>query len=196
MEIARDFSESDCLRQLKLDDERAFDALFRHYSALVYRFAYSYLKSRVEAEEIVQDCFLKIWEKRQQLHDDAPLKGYLFTTAHHAILNQLRRSQHQQRFQTHAAALAPAVATNDAEFSEMEELYQAALDKLPPKRRQIFILSRQQGLTYPEIAKQLNLSVKTVEAQIMQALKFLRTYFRAHGSEILGVLLLLAVSTN
>ena len=67
---------------------------------------------------------------------------------------------------------------------------------LPPKRRQIFILSRQQGLTYPEIAKQLNLSVKTVEAQIMQALKFLRTYFRAHGSEILSVLLLLGVSTN
>ena len=64
LEIVRSFSEENCLRQLKLDDERVFDALFRHYSALVYRFAYSYLKSRVEAEEIVQDCFLKIWEKR------------------------------------------------------------------------------------------------------------------------------------
>ncbi|WP_210520401.1 RNA polymerase sigma-70 factor [Hymenobacter terricola] len=196
MEIARDFSEPECLRRLKLNDERAFDALFRHYSALVYRFSYSYLKSRADAEEIVQDCFLKIWEKRQDLRDDVPLKGYLFTTAHHAILNQLRRSQHHVRFQTHIAALSPRVATNDAEYSEMEALYQAALDKLPPKRRQIFILSRQQGLTYPEIAAQLNLSVKTVEAQIMQALKFLRAYFRAHGSEILGVLLAMAMSAS
>ncbi|WP_165903739.1 sigma factor [Hymenobacter gummosus] len=64
MDIARDFSELDCLRRLRLGDERAFDALFRHYSALVYRFAYSYLKDRPEAEEIVQECFLKIWEKR------------------------------------------------------------------------------------------------------------------------------------
>jgi RNA polymerase sigma-70 factor (family 1) len=196
LEIVRDFSETDCLRQLKLDDERAFDALFRHYRSLVYRFAYSYLKSRVEAEEIVQDCFLKIWEKRQHLREDAPLKGYLFTTAHHAILNHLRRSQHHLRFQTHVAALSPEVATNGAEYSEMEALYRAALEKLPPKRRQIFMLSRQQGLSYPEIAKELNLSVKTVETQIMQALKFMRTYFRAHGSEVLGVLLVVAVSVR
>lgn len=196
MKLARDFSEADCLRQLKLDDERAFDALFRHYGSLVYRFAYGYLKSRADAEEIVQDCFLKIWEKRQQLREDVPLKGYLFTTAHHAILNQLRRSQHHLRFQTHVATLSPGVATNGAEYSEMEALYQAALEKLPPKRRQIFMLSRQQGLSYSEIAQQLNLSVKTVETQIMQALKFLRTYFRAHGSEILGVLLALALGAR
>ena len=91
MEIAREFSESDYLRRLKQDDERAFDALFRHYSALVYRFAFGYLKSRPAAEEIVQECFIKIWEKRAQLRDDVPLKGYLFTTAHHAVLNDLRR---------------------------------------------------------------------------------------------------------
>ncbi len=196
VEVIRDFSELDCLRRLKLGDEGAFDALFRHYSSLVYRFSYSYLKSRVEAEEIVQDCFLKIWEKRQSLRDDVPLQGYLFTAAHHAILNHLRRSKHHLRFQTHLATLSPALATNGAEYSEMEALYLAALQKLPPKRRQIFILSRQQGLSYPEIAQQLNLSVKTVEAQIMQALKFLRLYFRAHGSEILLLLVLGTLSVK
>ena len=193
MEIARDFSESECLCQLKLGDEQAFDALFRHYSALVYRFSYSYLKSRVEAEEIVQDCFLKIWERRHELREDISLKGYLFTTAHHAVLNLLRRSKHQLRFQTHLAALRPVTATNGAEYSEIEALYQAALEKLPPKRRQIFVLSRQQGLSYSEIAQQLNLSAKTVEAQITQALKFLRLYFWAHGSEVLVLLVLTAL---
>jgi len=196
VKIARDFSELDCLRRLKLDDGQAFDALFRHYSALVYRFAYGYLKSKVEAEEIVQDCFLKIWEKRQHLRDDVPLKGYLFTTAHHAILNHFRRDKHQHELPWQETALLPGPVANEAEYAELEALYLTALERLPPKRRQIFILSRQQGLSYAEIAAQLNLSVKTVEGQIMQALKYLRTYFGLHGNRMLGVLLLLALGSR
>lgn len=195
MEIARDFSEPDLLRRLNEGDERAFDALFRHYSALVYRFAYGYLKARTDAEEIVQECFLKIWEKREQLRPDVPLKAYLFTTAHHAILNQLRRQQQRQRFQTYSAGLPPAQVGNEAEFSELESLYRAALAQLPPKRREIFMLSRQQGLSYPEIAQQLNLSVKTVEAQMTHALKFLRGYFQAHGESIVTLALWLALAS-
>lgn len=187
------FSEPDCLRRLKLDDERAFDALFRHYSALVYRFAYGYLKSRPAAEEIVQECFIKMWEKRAQLRDDVPLKGYLFTTAHHAVLNELRRDQHHLRLHGQVAAAGPASVPNEAEYQEMEALYLAALERLPPKQREVFILSRQQGLSYPEIAKRQGVSVKTVEAHIMQALKTLRKYFHLHGGGILGVLLTLVL---
>lgn len=194
MDIARDFSELDCLRRLRLGDERAFDALFRHYSALVYRFAYGYLKDRPEAEEIVQECFLKIWEKREQIHADVPLKGYLFTVAHHAVLNQLRRRQHHLRFQAYTSAAPPVQVGNEAEFAELETLYRAALAQLPPKRREIFELSRQQGLSYPEIARQLNLSVKTVEAQMSHALKFMRDYFQAHGEGAAGLVLVLVVA--
>ena len=194
MEIVRDFSESDLLRRLKLDDERAFDALFRHYSALVYRFAFSYLKSRPAAEEIVQECFIKIWEKRANLRDDVPLKGYLFTTAHHAVLNELRRDQHHLRLHGQVAAAAgPASVANEAEYQEMEALYQAALDRLPPKQREVFVLSRQLGLSYPEIAERQGVSVKTVEAHIMQALKTMRSYFRLHGGGVLSILLALII---
>jgi RNA polymerase sigma-70 factor (ECF subfamily) len=194
VEIVRDFSESDLLRRLKQDDERAFDALFRHYSALVYRFAFSYLKSRPAAEEIVQECFIKIWEKRAQLRDDVPLKGYLFTTAHHAVLNELRRDQHHLRLHGEVAAAAgPASVANEAEYQEMEALYQAALNRLPPKQREVFVLSRQLGLSYPEIAARQGVSVKTVEAHIMQALKTMRNYFRLHGGGVLGILLTLII---
>jgi RNA polymerase sigma-70 factor (family 1) len=197
VEIARDFAESDYLRRLKQDDERAFDALFRHYSALVYRFAFSYLKSRPAAEEIVQECFIKIWEKRAQLRDDVPLKGYLFTTAHHAVLNELRRDQHHLRLHGQVAAAAgPASVANEAEYQEMEALYHAALERLPPRQREAFELSRQQGLSYPEIAERQGVSVKTVEAHIMQALKTLRTYFRMHGGGVLSLLLTLALSNH
>ena len=196
MEIVRDFSELDCLRRLKLGDERAFDALFRHYSPLIYRFAYSYLKARPEAEEIVQDCFLKIWEKREQIHGDVPLKSYLFTVAHHAVLNQLRRQQHHLRFQAHNAVQPPGQVGNEADFIELEGIYRTALDKLPPKRREIFELSRQKGLSYPEIAQRLNLSVKTVEAQMTHALKFMRGYFHAHGEGTVCLVLLLALANT
>ena len=197
MEIVRDFSESDLLRRLKQDDERAFDALFRHYSALVYRFAFSYLKSRPAAEEIVQECFIKIWEKRAQLRDDVPLKGYLFTTAHHAVLNELRRDQHHLRLHGQVAAAAgPASVANEAEYQEMEALYAAALDRLPPKQREVFVLSRQLGLSYPEIAERQGVSVKTVEAHIMQALKTMRSYFKLHGGGVLGILLTLVLGNK
>ena len=195
MHIVRDFSELDCLRRLRLNDEQAFDALFRHYGPLVYRFAYGYLKAQPEAEEIVQDCFLKVWEKRATLLDDVPLRGYLFTLAHHAILNQLRQQRHQQRFRAYSAALAPAHAANGASFAELESVYRNALDQLPPKRRQIFELSRRQGLSYPEIARQLNLSVKTVEAQMSHALRFMRGYFQAHGEGAVCLALLLALAS-
>ena len=197
MEIVRDFSESDLLRRLKQDDERAFDALFRHYSALVYRFAFSYLKSRPAAEEIVQECFIKIWEKRAQLRDDVPLKGYLFTTAHHAVLNELRRDQHHLRLNGQVVAAAgPASVANEAEYQEMEALYAAALDRLPPKQREVFVLSRQLGLSYVEIAERQGVSVKTVEAHIMQALKTMRSYFRLHGGGVLGILLTLVLGNR
>jgi len=190
LKIAREFSESECLRLIKEDDSQAFDALFWQYSSLVYRFAYGYLKSQSEAEDIVQQCFLKMWEKRHQLREDVPLKSYLFTTAHHAILNQLRHSQYQRIYQEYLLRAGTKVTGNEVEFSELETLYLAALDQLPPKRRQIFELSRQQGLSYPEIAQELNISVKTVEAQMTQALKFLREYFQQNGTTLVVVPLL------
>lgn len=195
MKIAREYAEPELIRRLQQDDSRAFDALFRQYSARVYRFAYSYLKSRPQAEEIVQECFLKLWEKRHHLRPEESLKGYLFTIAHHTILNQLRQHRHYWAYQELMQLAPPAEAVSaesEVEYAELEQLYLAALEKLPPKRRQVFTLSRQQGLSYSEIAKEMNLSVKTVETQIAQALKFLRTYMRVHGQTLLWLPLLAA----
>lgn len=197
LEIVPPDSELGWLSRLRQDDPRAFDALFRQYSARVYRFAYGYLKSRPAAEEIVQDCFLKIWERRFELRDDVPLKGYLFTIAHHTILNQLRQSRHHQLYQDYTLLVSSGNAAGtdtDVAFAELESLYQSALEKLPPKRRQIFTLSRQQGLSYAEIAQELGISVKTVETQMAQALHFLRQYFQAHGTALTLLPLLLLLS--
>ncbi len=195
MKVVRDPEPDELtwLRLLKQGDVRSFDALFRHYSSRLYRFAYTYLRDRAEAEEIVQDCFLKIWEKRADLRVDVSLKGYLFTIAHNAILNQLRQQRRHQLYEHGVRQADPseAVPGSAVEYAELEQFYLAALEKLPPKRRQVFVMSRQQGLSYAEIARELNLSVKTVETQIAQALKFLDSYMRLHGVRLAWPLLML-----
>ncbi len=192
MKVFREFSDAACLERLRENETRSFDELFDLHAPGLARFAHGYLKSQADAEEVVQDCFLKVWERRHEFDEGIVFKTYLFTCAYHAILKQLRRQRswvfedvQQQLLVTEAAP------TQQIEYAELEELYQVALAQLPPKRRQVFTLSRQQGLSYASIAKELNISVKSVETQMSLALKFLRTYFRAHGTTITLVLLLL-----
>jgi RNA polymerase sigma-70 factor, ECF subfamily len=183
-------------RGFSAQDERDFEELFARCTPKVYKFAYGLLKSGPAAEEIVQDCFLKIWERRHQLHTETSLQGYLFTVAHNLVTNQLRQERRRMASLDQMPRLAEAdsIEANSAvELAELEQYYQQALDLLPPKRRLIFLMSRQQGLSYNEIAAELQLSVKTVEAQISHALKFLHQYLRLHGAKLAWLPLVWAI---
>jgi RNA polymerase sigma-70 factor (ECF subfamily) len=172
-----------------------FKTLFKQHAAGLLRLAMSQLKSQAEAEEVVQECFLKFWEQRRELgNDPTAAKGYLYTSAYRTILNQLRR-QHYWVYQecTESTLTEQEPQSTELEYEELEHLYKVALAQLPPKRRQVFLMSRQQGLSYAAIAKELEVSVKAVEEHMRLALKFLRVYFRAHGIT-LSLLLLLAAT--
>jgi RNA polymerase sigma-70 factor (ECF subfamily) len=130
------------------------------------------------AEELVQDIFLKIWTKREQLTDIDALKTYLFRAARNQALNYLRRGKLERRW-AEAQALEGEPATtyaadDDASGQELTEAVRAAIDRLPPRCREVFLLSRDGGLTYAEIARTLGISVKTVETQMGRGLKALR----------------------
>jgi RNA polymerase sigma-70 factor (ECF subfamily) len=171
-----------------------FKTLFKQHAAGLLRLATSQLKSPAEAEEVVQECFLKFWEQRRELgHDAVAAKGYLYTSAYRTILNRLRR-QHYWVYQEHTEeTLAKAEPQSTAlEYEELEHLYSVALAQLPPRRRQVFLMSRQQDLSYAAIARELDVSVKAVEEHMRLALKFLRVYFRAHGVTLSLLLLLVA----
>ncbi len=192
MRVSREFSDAACLARLRENQPQAFNELFTLYAPRLCRFAYGYLKSQADAEEVVQDCFLKVWARRHEFDEGIVFKTYLYTCAYHAVLKQLQ-AQRAWVFEDCQEAL---LITEDSpaqplEYAELEALYQAALAQLPPKRRQVFVLSRQAGLSYAGIAKELNISVKSVETQMTHALKFLRTYFRAHGILLSVALLLL-----
>ncbi|OUJ74556.1 RNA polymerase sigma-70 factor [Hymenobacter crusticola] len=178
------------------DDERQwFQMLFKQHASGLYHLAYNHLRARAEAQEIVQDCFLKFWEKRHEVGRDATAaKGYLYKSAYHAILNQVRR-RHYWVYEECPDDLVvdPEPQSSGLEYEQLQDLYNTALAQLPVKRRQIFAMSRQQGLSNAKIAQELNISIKTVENQMTQALKFLRHYFLAHGV-LLEFMLLLSVA--
>lgn len=166
--------------------QQQFKHLFQVHAPGIYRLAYNHLRSCAEAQEIVQDCFLKFWEKRHTVSPEpTAIKGYLYTSAYHAILNQVR-GRHSWVYQDYPASLSTnhEPPTAALEYQELAACYTHAVAQLPTKRREIFAMSRQEGLSNATIAQKLNISIKTVEAQITQSLKFLRTCFQAHGATV------------
>jgi len=191
--INHDFSDLSCLERLREDDIRAFDQLFDLYAAELCRFAHGYLKSHADAEDAVQECFLKLWERRHTFDEAIIFKAYLYKSAYHAVLKHLRRQKYWVFEECGEETLIEEAGPGAVvEYQELEQFYQAAMAQLPPRRREIFALNRQQGLSYASIATELNISVKCVENQMTHALKFLKLYFRAHGMSLALALLLLA----
>jgi len=185
-------SDQACLARLRANDTEAFDLLFDQYAPGLCRFAQGYLKNHADTADAVQECFLKLWERRHFFDEGVIFKTYLYKSAYHAVLKHLRRQRYWV-FEECAEELLSEEASPSrlVEYQELEQFYQVAMAQLPARRRQIFVLNRQEGLSYATIAKQLNISVKCVENQMTQALKFLKGYFQAHGMSL--ALLLLAV---
>jgi len=159
-------------------DEQAFDTLFTDWFGKLHAYAFSVLGDDAMAEETVQSVFCRIWERRQQLQVHISVKAYLYGSVYHECMNWLRHEQHTKKHRRHIMHSAghPVVenAAGKAELGELELRLKQALDELPDRCRAIFQLSRFGGLKYREIAEQLGLSVKTVEAQVGKALTQLR----------------------
>ncbi|MHA7110834.1 RNA polymerase sigma-70 factor [Sunxiuqinia elliptica] len=168
--------ENTLFNQLKQGDEKAFELLFNTYYSSLCLFAHHYLNDQEKAEEIVQELFVNLWSKRKKLNIDNSVKNYLFRSVRNQCLNQI---QHRKIKDKHAQFVKENFSQEVHEsdyFLEvgLSEKIEASIESLPEKRKQIFKLSREQGLKYKEIAQQLGVSVKTVETQMGLALKQLR----------------------
>jgi RNA polymerase sigma-70 factor (ECF subfamily) len=163
--------------RISAGSQEAFEILFKeHYSGLC-GYARKYVFDLDQAEEIVQDLFFNLWKKKNNLFIDTSIEAYLFRAVRNACLNYLK---HQKVKQYHADTIKknPSAGHSDManpmEILELQTKIDEAVESLPPERQKIFRLSRYEGLKYKEIADQLGLSVKTVEAQMGKALKSLR----------------------
>jgi len=155
----------------------SFEAAFRAYSASLCEFVYTYVRSREIAREVVQDLFLRVWELQETVAPPPLTKTYLFTAARNRALRYVRHRRVEARWEERAAREAERTARSADEELRCDELADAAaraVADLPERCRLVFTLSRQQHLSYAEIAQALDVSVSTVETQMWRALKILR----------------------
>lgn len=159
----------------KAQQERAYSQLFSDYNSLLFRIAWTYLKSEEEAREAVQEVFISIWHKRDSLTFDQKLKAYLVRSVRNRSLNMIRSRNNRPDTVAIDDRDFPAPADNeDGPSPALMQKVQQEIARLPKKCKEIFILSRVDGLSYKEIAEILEISTKTVENQISIALKKLR----------------------
>ena len=168
--------DAELLARLRGGDEEAFDAIFRTWYAPLVRLADALVRDQAVAEEVVQDVMLELWRRREQLTPDGSPQAYLFQATRNRALNHLRHLQVQRRAQPHVLdhMARESTAPVAAEADEMDAAVRRAIDELTPRCREVFELSRVQGLRYAEIAATLGISVKAVEAQMTRALRTLR----------------------
>ena len=161
---------------MKQGSKEAFTTLYKQYWKQVYDFSCLYLTSVSAAEEVVQEVFIKVWESREFLREDDNFKGLLFIITRNMIFNQHRKKLNEDFYRvTVLAAMEKSYDIEDEiETNNLREYIDLLIEELPPRRREIFNLSRKENKSYKEIALLLNISEKTVENQIHEALKFLK----------------------
>lgn len=171
-------SDETLSERVRASDEGAFRLLFERYQPVLYRSMLAAVGDSDEAHEIVQETFVRVWNRRGSLRSDLPLLGYLFRIARNLIRDAARHQAVRTRFE----AEVPRPERSETDDPErwllarlIEERLAAILrDALPDKCREVFVLSRVEGMTNAEIALKLGISVKTVENQMTKALKIIR----------------------
>ena len=167
--------EESILRGIRQGSESSYRALFEQYYPVLVTFALRHVADLDQAKELVQEVFIKLYQKRESLHITQSLKSYLFKAVHHQCLNALKQAQVRQRHHQQAAQERPdADYTNNlVEAEAVQRIYQA-IETLPEQCRRIFTLNRFEDMSNQTIADQLGISKRTVETQISKALKLLR----------------------
>lgn len=170
-------AEINLIHQLNTGNELVFEKVFKQYFKVLQNYAYTILNDLDVAEEMVQNVFLKIWEKREKLPQDANIGSYLYKSVYHESLNWLRHEKVKFSHQEHTLYSMKNETDNTADrikIKQLEEHLQKALNDLPQQCRTIFQMSRFDELRYREIADELGISVKTVENQMGKALRLMR----------------------
>lgn len=165
------------LQLIKNSDKQAFKYIFDTYFAALCRFMYLYLGSTQEAEDIASDIFASLWENREKLEIRITFKAYLFQSAKNRCLNALRDRKTVLSLDDINGQETPLENITDSlETEDLNFLIQEAILSLPDKCREVFLKSRTKNLTNQEIAASMDISIKTVEAQITKALKQIRKF--------------------
>lgn len=172
------YNDFELFQLIQSDDENAFACLYERYKLTVYQHAFLFYQDHDKAQDITQELFSKLWEKRYDIVINSSFKGYIHTTVRHIILNQISHQQVADKY-IHHLPTTHAIARNDVDEyiaeKELLDILHKKIEKLPKRMKEVFLLSRMEQLTHAEISEKLQVSTKTVRQQIYNALLILKS---------------------
>ncbi|WP_029278347.1 RNA polymerase sigma factor [Pedobacter borealis] len=191
-------NEQELLVKLGEGDEYAFEQLYLIYSPKIYRKILQLVKNTALAEELLQDVFVKIWEKRETLNNQKSFKSYLYTIAKNMVVDLFRKAALDRQM------LEKFIVENTEFYYPFEHLedmdvkskliVQRALDTLPPQRKRIYTLIKLEGKSYEEVAELLSISTSTINDHVVKATKSLRCYFDENNIALVALLASILIS--
>lgn len=171
--------------------EAAFRLLYEQYHHSLFRNVMRLVHSEEEAQDVVQEVFITLWEKRLSLNTDMPVNGWLFTLSYNRSVNHLKKKLRQELLEQKAGV--QLADTDDIELVNTQwKLIEEAVNQLSPQKRKVFELCRLQGFSYDKAASELGISKHTVSEYLQQAMAIIRQYIKDHPSYG-GTLAVLAV---
>ena len=174
-------TEKELVKKLKEGDSFAFEVLFYKYRNKIKGFALKIVPAQIDPEEIVQEVFVRVWLKKEAIDPEKDFQSYLFSIAKNLVLDHLKSAVNRKLYFVGEHFQQDLLVEDGLEASiseESEVKLQKLINEIPERRREIFRLSRFEGLSYKQIAERLNISENTVDSQIRNALAFLRKEFR------------------
>lgn len=165
-------------KQLKKGDMSAFDVIYDKYCHKLHQFVFMYVKQEEDTEEIVQEVFLKIWNSRAKIDVYASFESFLFTIAYNETISLLRKRVSERKSKEYLKSLQQINTADqiidEIQFNELSKRIETLLNQLTPRQKEIYLLSRKEGLTHIEIAQKLNISENTVNNHLVRSLNFLK----------------------
>ncbi len=177
-------TELDLVQKLRDGDSFAFELLFEQYSSKLFHFVNKYLNIKEESEEIVQDVFLNLWKHKKNIRSGEAFKSYLYKIALNNIRNYYIKKQVREKHKQLIAQeylIENDLGTDEPDYESVIKQVDQLIEQLPEKRREIFLLSRKEGLDVSEIAQYLGISESTVKNQISSAIAFLKGEVKKSG---------------
>lgn len=187
----------DLVEQLRTGDTRAFEKIYHHYGPRLYLNILKMVKDELTAEELVQELFTKIWQKRADLHIETDFLSYLYRTAQNLVHDFFRKLQRDRKMLDHFKSIATENYENVEAalyYKESEQLLNAALALLSPQQRTVYQFCKIKGYTYKQAAEKMGISVHTVKEYLVKANHTVKIYLLSNLDVYLGLLLLVYVS--
>ncbi len=185
------------MKRIAEGDEKAFASLYAGFYDKIYSVALMYLKAHQMAEDVTQQVFLKLWERRTSLESIQKVDAFLFITARNEIMNIFRRQSVQASYQAFIRELFSQEAATPEDLLIIKQkgrLMESIISKLPVRQQEAFRLSRFRGLSYEQIATEMNISLPTVKEHMSKALQHIRELLLTHKDELLLLFFLCSVS--